>query len=215
MARPTQASSPFAQLSPYVQSDAPRKCLFRVYLDAKRFKTVSLKLPATFGELRVAVAEKCRELDSSTFAICAEQASTEIEPLSGFPASWDIGSLIYHWDATYRLMFKPPSSLTPSSKQAIIDSCHYPAVILDRLFQDDAVAPTRYRLAICVKEGVAPWPPAYPQVSWFPSDQRFKTFLLDKLIGGQYGCHFSPLWTARFGRSRKLSLDELNPFLPH
>ncbi|MDP2436547.1 MAG: GTPase-activating protein, partial [archaeon] len=213
--KPSQPS-PFAQLSPDIpHAGESRKCICRVYLDAKRFKTVSLKLPATFGELRVAVAEKCRETDSSIFVIAAERGGAEIEPLGGFPSNWDIGTLISHWDATYRLLFKAPSSPLPPTKADLLESHHYPFNIINELFSAPDFPETRYRLALCVKEGVAPWPPAFPQVSWFPANEIFREFLHNKLVGAQYACHFSPLWSARFGRSRKLSLEEINPFIPH
>lgn len=190
--------------------------IFRVFLDSKRFKTVAIHLPSSFGELRVAVTHKCKGLglDTSKFVICAQHKGVGIEPHCGYFSSWDIGSLIGHWeDPNYQLMFCPPSQPPDSYKttlERMAKSGHYgPAGIAQMYAVHTPCQQTRYRLTIVTKEGVSPWSPPFPPVTWFPADHRFKTFLIEKLAGAQLSCHLSAQWSQRFARSRKLLLEEL------
>jgi Rap/ran-GAP len=69
----------------------------------------------------------------------------------------------------------------------------------------------QYRFSVARKQGVPPFEPKFPQVTWFKSDTQFHRFFMDKLLSAQRACYQSPEWKARVTRSRKLNLEALLP----
>jgi len=111
------------------------------------------------------------------------------------------------------IVFRDEDNMTPFSPSVIRSQFNHIFCVVQPHHSKKSKE-TRYRIAICSKNGVPTYTPALPLKKSFVKNQQLRTFLLSKLINGERATYYAPDFKTRLANARLMNLKLLQEQFP-